>query len=111
RPRRRCDRLSGFLSLHRFAEHPGPGAAVSAAQVSGPWGPRSMSAEIDLERILCRLEDLSQDGCREFRLGEGDWPLRGFVVRVPDGVRAYVNRCAHLDNPLNYLPHEFLTHD
>jgi nitrite reductase/ring-hydroxylating ferredoxin subunit len=61
--------------------------------------------------VLCRLGDLAPDGCREFRLGEGDWPLRGFVVRVADGVRAYVNRCAHLDNPLNYLPHEFLTPD
>jgi nitrite reductase/ring-hydroxylating ferredoxin subunit len=70
-----------------------------------------MSAEIDLERILCRLDELGQDGCREFRLGEGDWPLRGLVVRVADGVRAYVNRCAHLDYPLNYMPHEFLSHD
>jgi nitrite reductase/ring-hydroxylating ferredoxin subunit len=70
-----------------------------------------MGAEIDLERVLCRLDDLPRDGCREFRLGEGDWPLRGFVVRVADGVRAYVNRCAHLAYPLNYLPHEFQTPD
>jgi nitrite reductase/ring-hydroxylating ferredoxin subunit len=70
-----------------------------------------MSSEIDLERVLCRLDELAPEGCREFRLGAGDWPLRGFVVRVTDGVRAYVNRCAHLDYPLNYLPDRFLTHD
>jgi nitrite reductase/ring-hydroxylating ferredoxin subunit len=70
-----------------------------------------LSGEIDLERILCRLDDLGHEGCREFRLGAGDWPLRGFVVRVSDGARAFVNRCAHLDYPLNYLPHQFLTHD
>jgi nitrite reductase/ring-hydroxylating ferredoxin subunit len=71
-----------------------------------------MSEEvIDTERVLCRLEGLPDNGCREFKLGGGDWPLRGFVVRVGDGVRAYVNRCAHLDYPLNYLPHEFLSHD
>jgi nitrite reductase/ring-hydroxylating ferredoxin subunit len=70
-----------------------------------------MSEHIDVTRVLCRLEELPPDGCREFRLGAGDWPLRGFVVRVRDGVRAYVNRCAHLDYPLNYLPHQFLSHD
>jgi len=67
--------------------------------------------EIDLERVLCRLADLPPQGSRGFRLGRGEWPLRGFVVRLDDGVRAYVNRCAHRDNPLNYMPHEFLTSD
>lgn len=65
----------------------------------------------DPARLLCRLDQLPPDGCREFRIGEGDWPLRGFVVRVSDGVRAYLNRCAHLHYPLNYLPDEFLTYD
>jgi nitrite reductase/ring-hydroxylating ferredoxin subunit len=67
--------------------------------------------QIDLARVLCRMADLPADGCREFRLGRGDWPLRGFVVRLADGVRAYVNRCAHLQFALNYAPHEFLTPD
>lgn len=65
----------------------------------------------DLARLLCRFDELPSGGCREFRLGEGDWPLRGFVVRTDDVVRAYVNRCAHLSYPLNYLPDEFLTYD
>ena len=64
---------------------------------------------VDGERVLCRLDELAH--CREFRLGSGDWPLRGFVVRVADGVRAYVNRCPHLHYALNYLPDEFLTYD
>jgi len=66
--------------------------------------------EIDLTRILCRVADL-EGGCREFRWGGGEWPLKGFVVQVSDGVRAYVNRCAHLSYPLNYLPNQFLSHD
>lgn len=66
---------------------------------------------IDSARLLCRLDELPPGGCREFRLGEGDWPLRGFVVDVPDGARAYLNRCAHLSFALNYLPDEFLTYD
>jgi nitrite reductase/ring-hydroxylating ferredoxin subunit len=71
----------------------------------------SPERQIDLARVLCRMADLPPDGCREFRLGGGDWPLRGFVLRVADGVRAYVNRCAHLQYPLNYTPHELLTGD
>jgi nitrite reductase/ring-hydroxylating ferredoxin subunit len=66
---------------------------------------------IDSARLLCRLDELAVSGCREFRLGGGDWPLRGFVVRVDGSVRAYLNRCPHLRYPLNYLPDEFLTYD
>ena len=61
--------------------------------------------------VLCRLAELRHTGCREFRIGEGDWPLRGFVVQCEQGVRAYVNRCPHLSYPLNYLPNQFLSAD
>ena len=67
--------------------------------------------DIDRARVLCALSDLPPGGCREFKLGSGDWPLRGFAVRVADGVRAYLNRCAHQQFALNYRPHEFLTPD
>ena len=67
--------------------------------------------EIDLTRVLCRLDELGATGCREFRLGSGDWPLRGFVVRAGTEVHAYLNRCAHLALPLNLLQDRFLTHD
>lgn len=77
----------------------------------GVDGGRVAVHEIDTARVLCRLADLGEGGTREFRVGGGEWPLRGFVVRVPGGVRAYVNRCAHMDYPLNYTQHEFLTHD
>lgn len=67
--------------------------------------------EIDLTRVLCRLDELAATGCREFRLGGGEWPLRGFVVKSGAEVHAYLNRCAHLALPLNLLPDRFLTHD
>jgi nitrite reductase/ring-hydroxylating ferredoxin subunit len=70
-----------------------------------------MSSGSEYRHVLCRLDELAATGCREFRLGGGDWPLRGFVVQATDGVHAYVNRCAHLHLPLNYLPDQFLTHD
>jgi nitrite reductase/ring-hydroxylating ferredoxin subunit len=70
-----------------------------------------MSEFIDLTRVLCRLGDLDATGCREFRLGSGDWPMRGFVVRSSVGVHAYVNRCAHQSLQLNYDKDRFLSHD
>jgi len=73
-------------------------------------GPATMQT-IDLERVICRLVDLEQQGARGFTIGEGDFPLRGFVVRVGDGVRGYVNRCPHAGHPLDLLPQRFLTAD
>ena len=37
--------------------------------------------EIDLARVICALQELDDPGARGFTLGEGEWPLRGFVVR------------------------------
>ena len=61
---------------------------------------------------LCTLEELAEHGSRGFRVGEGDWPLRGFVVALADGgLRAYENTCPHAGHPLDLLPHRFLTAD
>ncbi|MCB1625323.1 MAG: Rieske 2Fe-2S domain-containing protein [Pseudomonadales bacterium] len=68
-------------------------------------------AEIDLERVLCSVAELEPSGCRGFSVGEGNWPLRGFVVRTTSGVAAYVNRCPHAGHGLNLLPDRFLTPD
>ena len=67
--------------------------------------------EIDTARVICRLAELPDDGCREFKIGEGDWPLRGFVIRTRDDVHAYVNHCPHAGHRLNLMPNRFLTHD
>jgi nitrite reductase/ring-hydroxylating ferredoxin subunit len=65
----------------------------------------------DLERVVCRLTEIDAHGARAFTVGGGDWPLRGFVVRVGAGVRGYLNRCPHAGHPLNLLPDRFLTPD
>ena len=60
--------------------------------------------------IVCNVRDLEATGSRGFRIGEGDWPRRGFVVAVPEGgVRAYENTCPHAGHPLDLQPHRFLT--
>ena len=65
----------------------------------------------DVERVVCRLSELGHDGARAFTLSVGDWPLRGFVVRLGAEVRGYVNRCPHAGHPLNLLPDGFLSPD
>ncbi len=58
-----------------------------------------------------RLDELDDPGCREFQIGEGDWPFRGFVVRHGQDVFAYQNVCVHVGHPLNWSPDRFLTKD
>jgi len=67
--------------------------------------------EIDLARVLCSLAELEETGSRGFAVGEGDWPLRGFLVKTTTGVAAYVNYCPHAGHPLNFRLHRFLTSD
>jgi nitrite reductase/ring-hydroxylating ferredoxin subunit len=71
----------------------------------------SESGQIDVERVICRLDDLRDSAARGFAMGAGDWPLRGFVVRIKDQVRGFVNSCPHARHPLNFRPNEFLTLD
>jgi nitrite reductase/ring-hydroxylating ferredoxin subunit len=69
-----------------------------------------MTVELDVERVVCRLSEL-ESGVRGFTIGRGDWPLRGFVLRVGDTVRGYLNRCPHAGHPLDLRPQHFLTAD
>jgi nitrite reductase/ring-hydroxylating ferredoxin subunit len=66
-------------------------------------------AALDVERVICRLADVEDPGARGFTMGTGDWPLRGFLVRIGAEAWAYVNRCPHARYPLNAAPHRFLT--
>jgi nitrite reductase/ring-hydroxylating ferredoxin subunit len=63
---------------------------------------------VDVERVICPLHELADPGARGFTMGGGDWPLRGFVVRRGDAVRAYANHCPHAGYPLNVRPDGFL---
>ena len=63
------------------------------------------------EIAVGRLDELADPGCREFEIGTGDWPFRGFVVRQGDAVYAYQNFCVHVGHPLNWAPDSFLTKD
>lgn len=70
-----------------------------------------MISQSHTEVEVCRIDELDDPGCREFRIGDGDWPFRGFVVRKGEEVFAYQNFCVHAGHPLNWKPDEFLTAD
>ena len=76
-----------------------------------PQTPSGATEDIDLERVICRLEGLAAGGARGFAIGDGPWPLRGFVVRSGSEIRAFVNRCPHRGHPLNLSANRFLTAD
>ena len=63
------------------------------------------------EVLVSAVDDIPDPGSREFAIGEGEWPFRGFVIRVGADVFAYQNRCPHAGHPLNWAPHRFLTKD
>jgi nitrite reductase/ring-hydroxylating ferredoxin subunit len=71
----------------------------------------SEARQIDVERVICRLDDIEVSGARGFTIGTGDWPLRGFIVRVNGEVHGFINHCPHAGHPLNLRPHRFLTAD
>jgi nitrite reductase/ring-hydroxylating ferredoxin subunit len=60
------------------------------------------------EHAVFRLAEIPEEGAREFFIGEGDWPYRGFVVRRGREVVAYENICPHKNHPLNLAEDDFL---
>jgi len=68
-------------------------------------------SDAEQEVEVGHFDELEDPGCREFEIGDGDWPFRGFVVRCGDAAFAYQNVCAHVGHPLNWSPDKFLTKD
>lgn len=69
------------------------------------------SGVVPVGTALCRLEDIEDGSTKGFVLGEGDWPLRGLLVREGAVVRGFVNHCPHAGHRLNFHPDRFLTPD
>jgi nitrite reductase/ring-hydroxylating ferredoxin subunit len=61
--------------------------------------------------VLCAFTDVPDGGTKGFVLGDGDWPLRGLLLRDGTDVRAFVNQCPHAGHRLNFHPDRFLTPD
>lgn len=59
------------------------------------------------ERVLCREEDIPEDGARGFPAAPGGFTGL-FAVRKGGRVHVYVNSCPHVGLPLELLPDRFL---
>ncbi|HEY7579635.1 MAG TPA: Rieske 2Fe-2S domain-containing protein [Acetobacteraceae bacterium] len=61
-------------------------------------------------RLLCRLADIPDGGCKGFAPPPGSFTGL-FAVRQGDAVFVYVNSCPHIGTPLDWMPGRFLSGD
>jgi nitrite reductase/ring-hydroxylating ferredoxin subunit len=66
-----------------------------------------MSNAFPARHLICVLDDLPDPGTREFSVGAGEWPVRGFVVHYQGELHAYLNRCPHAGHLLNWQSNSF----
>ncbi len=62
---------------------------------------------MDTNLYLCELDELREKQCLGFE--HGDRTI--FAVYQDETIRVFENRCPHLGTPLEFMPHQFLTHD
>lgn len=60
---------------------------------------------------LCALDELPDPGSKGFRYREGRALFSGFLVRIGEEVRGYVDSCPHAGWPLSALPDRYLTRE
>ena len=70
-----------------------------------------MSAVLPAGTRFALFDEIADGATRGITLGEGEWPLRGLLVRMGESVHGYLNRCPHAGRQLNFLPDRFLTPD
>ena len=58
--------------------------------------------------VVAESDALSEGKSLGFRLGDGDWPVQGFLVRVGGKCHAWVNSCPHAGHALNLDPDKFM---
>ncbi len=103
--RDRRDRRDSQAGRDSSCLHCARGAATaccSHVQSVAPWNETNMRTIRPDEIAVGRLDELEDPGCREFGIGDGDWPFHGFVVRQGEKVYAYLKYCVHVGHPLNW---------
>ena len=72
--------------------------------------PRLLCNDQPEERVLCRIDDITDGGCKEIDLQSGaDFTI--CLVRQNAAVFAYRNSCPHTGAPLNWIKDKFLSLD
>jgi nitrite reductase/ring-hydroxylating ferredoxin subunit len=65
-------------------------------------------APTGMDSVLCRLEDIPEEGSAGFVVETHGRRQAVLAVRRGAGVFAYVNSCPHIGAPLDYMPGKFL---
>ena len=60
---------------------------------------------------LCALAEIASPGARGFAFRDGEYLFAGFVVRLGDEVRGWIDRCPHAGMPLALLPGRYFTRE
>lgn len=60
---------------------------------------------------LCALSELADPGSKGFRFRHERTLFAGFLVRIGEEVRGYVDSCPHAGWPLSALPDRYLTRE
>ncbi|HEV8132640.1 MAG TPA: Rieske 2Fe-2S domain-containing protein [Acidobacteriota bacterium] len=62
-------------------------------------------------RPICHTSDLRNGQSLKFQFPTGIGPEEAFLVRYGDQYHAYVNRCRHVNIPLDYDDNDFFSTD
>ena len=45
------------------------------------------------EFSISNIDEINDSSCKGFKVGEGDWPFHGFLVKYDKNIYAYKNFC------------------
>lgn len=82
---------------------------IASPEAANSWQLRPQAPAIGT--VFGRLDEVAEDGCKEFVFGAGLNAFRLFVVRKGGRLFAYLNLCPHYSLPLNVRDDEFLSRD
>jgi len=58
--------------------------------------------------VLCRIDDIPENGAAVFTYGTEEDPFEFFVQRIGEAVYAYRNLCPHVALPMDWRPGVFM---
>jgi nitrite reductase/ring-hydroxylating ferredoxin subunit len=61
--------------------------------------------------VLKGLDNLPERSAVKFTLRIEGYPAEGFVIKMKEGLKAYVNRCPHAGTTLDFGDNDFFTDD
>lgn len=63
------------------------------------------------DRVLCRVDELSEGSARGFRFGTGAAVRAVFIVKKGGAIYAYDDACPHMGTPLAFLTDRYFDRD